>query len=616
MKRVFLEEHEEPYLVYQSPMQYQRDMQQFVLPSDAATLLKHARGLHEFLDDLADAVDSTIPQTAPPVERTADPFAFLDQADEDEPPLRLLSGYSLQEMQRICTVLWNWYSDVKQRHSVGLTLLTACRFYYWLAFTRAFRLSVANCAAKHTDYTAGTTEQSDYYAEVASRYNISVCETPLGDISITELWNSIRLVFRSLYTYSYTPAMRHYVHALFYRFTTLVDCEHPDASLDVFDDARFVVEHDEMQAEQATSVTTSVDAAGEETERPETVRALIEAFPKTNIRINERLSLSNAFVREGEKLFYHQLFRLRLSARIQSRARFTLPYSGARERHLLLSQALDAWRLFMLEVAENKKLRHFVLDAQGGFKELLVGIHMYHGEKERYSEANPEQSDSDREVLMDMRPNDLIEINKTHGMTVRSIVDIFYTEMKLVCFGGPPATGADAAQVTVDYGACERHFPAPLYEPESLLLTRICTNVWYTVSGLRQPAALMETYVFEEQVTLEDVEHLLYDLNKRDDGGGKKPVPLLLRLQRLYYVVLPQRPRRRVFCTHLFIEAYLLWQALWVREGLLPRELVHPRLQESLAKIIVLLNFDTMTASLDSRRRANNNNNSSSGGHL
>jgi hypothetical protein len=83
MKRVFLEEHEEPYLVYQSPMQYQRDMQQFVLPSDAATLLKHARGLHEFLDDLADAVDSTIPQTAPPVERTADPFAFLDQADDD-----------------------------------------------------------------------------------------------------------------------------------------------------------------------------------------------------------------------------------------------------------------------------------------------------------------------------------------------------------------------------------------------------------------------------------------------------------------------------------------------------------------------------------------------------
>lgn len=600
MKRVFLAEDAEAYLAYSGDaVQYMRDMQHFTLPSDATVLLKHARALHEFLDDVAAAIDATIPQ--PPQPRQRDPtdrFAFMD---EEEPPAPVLSGYSQQEMQRICTAAWNWHSDVRQRHTLGHTFMPMCRFYFFLAFVRAFRLAVCNdqAADKHAAYAAHSVEEMDYYGEVAARYNIVVCDAPLGELSITELWNSIRLALRSLYTYSYSPAMRLFVHALFYRFAVLVDCEHPDTGLETFDDARFVLEHDEMRSEAPS------DAGADES-----VRALIDAFPQQSLRVNERLSLSHAFVREGEKLFYHQLFRLRLTGRIQARPTFALPYADARERHQLMAQALDAWRLFVLDVGENKKLRHFVLDAQGGFKELLVGVHMYHGEKERYCEANPDQADSDREVLMEMRPNDLIEINKTHGMTVRSIVDIFYTETRLVCFGGTAEALADPNAV-IDYGACERPFPAPLYENEALLLTRICGNVWYTSAGMKQAAALMESYVFEEQTTLERIERLLHDLARPGAGVVKKPVPLLLRLQRLYYVVLPVPPRR-VYQTHLFVEALLLWQALWVQQGLLARELVHPKLQLVLAKIITLLNFDTMTASLGSPRT--NNNNSGGGG--
>lgn len=603
MKRVFLAEREEPWLPYHSTVQYQRDMQHFTLPCDATTLLKHARALHEFLDDVAVAIDATIPvaRTEPVGHDPLDRFACLDDDEPLQQPPPHHSGYSQQEMQRICTVLWNWYCDVRQRHCIGQSLLPMNRFYFFMAFVRAFRLAVCNSGCeKHELYTAQCVEQLDYYREVSARYNIVVCDTPLGELSITELWNSIRLALRSLYTYSYSPAMRHYVHALFYRFATLVDCEHPEAGLEIFDDARFVLERNEMEDEQRQQAETLASDREDET-----VRTLIDAFPAQSIPINDRLSLSHAFVREGDKLLFHQLFRLRLSARLQARDSFTVPYTDVRERHRLMSQALDAWRLFMLDVAENKKLRHFVLDAQGGFKELLVGVHMYHGEKERYREANPEQADSDREVLMEMRPNDLIEINKTHGMTVRSIVDIFYTEMRLVCFGSATADAQDPT-APVDYQACERTFPAPLYEAECLLLTRICTNVWYTSSGLKQPAALQETYIFEEQTTLERIERVLFDLNKPLAPEGKKPAPLLLRVQRLYYVVLPSRGRR-VYTTHLFIEAFLLWQALWVLHGLLPRELVHPKLQSALAKIITLLNFDTLTASLGSQRRNNSN---------
>ncbi len=534
MKRVFLEEYSEPFLRYLTAAQYQREAPAFVLPSDAATLLQNARELHLFLDELGAVIDTTIPDES--ARRASDRYAFLDETRSD-------SGYSTEEMQRLCTTLWHWCSDVRQRHAVGVTLVSVNRFYYWLAFARCFRLSVANSAEKHAAYTLGTTEESAYYGEVSARYNIQVCGEPLGALSITQLWNSIRLVFHSLYAYAYSPAQRHYVHALFYRYCVLIDCEQPDADPFIFDDARFVVEHDD-----------GVEAPPEEVAN---TRALIEAFPQQRIRVSERLSLSHGFVREGEKLFYHQLYRLRLSGRMQARPVFALPYLDARERHRLLAAGLDGWRAFVLEVAESKKLRHFVLDAQDGFKASLVGVHMYHGERERYCEANPDQADSDREVLMELRPNDLIEINRVHALTVRSIVDIFYTETRQQCFGGEQR---DEAQI--DFTACERPFPAPLHERESLLLTRICAHVWFTVSGHTQAGRMRESCVFEELCTLESIDRLQCDWAQTTQR--KSYVPTLLRLQRLYYVTLPTR---RVFSTHLFIEALLVWLALWVRDA-------------------------------------------------
>jgi hypothetical protein len=506
----------------------------FILPSENEVLLEHMTALAAFLDDLH----------------------ALIYAKE----MAALEGVRFAV---VCRCIWGWHNDVKARTERMTSLYAIAYLLSWSGFARIFHLCVAVNEEKLLSYTARPAREYAYASETNARKLTILSSERLGLYSITDLWNATRLIFPTLYTHTYSRAMKEYVHALFFRYCDLLSCEQAQPE-EIFDNPLFV--------EDGGAAVEAEAHLEEETEE------LFDAFKRVSISVNENYSINNSFLYDGEQLFYHQLYRMNLSTRLETLLsagsnRLTLQY-GQQSRVALVRRALLAWRQMVVGVAEDKQLSQYVIN---DFRTQLIDVHMYHGEKEHFKRCFPESACANRNVLMDSRPNEVAFTNLIQAMPIRAVIDTYYEAQNALLEEGGPMPAV---------------FVAPIYEQEALLLTRIVTNIWYLANEVADREAFREGIVLEEMVELDQLEALV-----RARASSQKRMPLLMKLVRIYYVV-DHAGGGRIFHSTHFIEAYLVWLALCLQNKVLvdtrrrTERLLHPEmaaLVESVCKILVKL---------------------------
>jgi len=428
--------------------------------------------------------------------------------------------------------------------------------------------------------------------------------------------------------------MKDFFHALFYRYANFVSCVQPANEL-IFDNPNFVETN--KVASSSSSVTTSKNKmlqmmmknsnsmnilGGKSkqsginngwsdggvrdydddmiTEDPSdlnnvtTVNQLLEAFKSMSIRANDKFSINNQFIMEGEKLFYHQIYRLRISSRLNTLAtmkplllKFNTP-SAKLTQSQFSTGCVAAWKDFLLSMCEDKKLRTFMI---GEFKTQLVDIHMYHGEKERYCESFPDMADDFRQILQEMRADDLSYIEKTQLMTLKDIILAFHTEL---------AKSMENTTTDVNYRSLS-------YELECILLTILATKNWYQSKTVPSASKLVSNMVYDELYKLEDIDRIVRGIvrakpvvdekkkkNKVQNGGRKnvtvprqkKKKPLFIKLMRIYSTL---NNESEVFTSFSFIESYMVWSTLCVKYQFITSDKIHPALRPMINKILSII---------------------------
>lgn len=504
---------EEPILAFTEPEQYYRAMQVFILPSDSRTLLACGVELARFIDCLS----------------------VSSSSNRDE------------RINKLPAKLLDWYLDVRSRRDNPLYRMN--RLCYWVGYVRAFWLAITR---GHPDlyrlYRQGTTASFDYCALVSGRYNIVVSDEPLGAYSINDMRHSIKMLINSLHTFRFGEAMKRYVHALFFRYASLVMCGSDDET--VFDNPAFFSPIGGQQHEEENRDNEKIDD-------------LLESFAHMAIQQQGGLyAINTSFIFDGEKLFQPHLHRLFLSGRL-SRARLSL---NLRATPRFVQRCLTVWRDFTLQVAEDRRLTGEVI-AQ--FRQKHVDMYMHHGERERYCEQFPYASNDNREVLMETRPRVLSEIAAAQEVALRALIKSYAEQL---------------ASGEVD---------PPQYELECVLLTRVTHDVWFRAEDLDRHVEMRDAFLCEELVpSLRELDERIYSAMNpppprknqvKGTNRGKRaqrlqarvPFPLLVRLMRRYYVV--ERTEGRVYQSDQLVEAVFVWLWLCHRERLIPQQMFHPK---------------------------------------
>ena len=541
----------------------------------------------------------------------------------------------------VCNIVWNWYSQVKMKNEKTYqSLFITVRFYMWISFVRMFYLTLHSNREKHNQYNNTMVDDMEYFKQIRDYCYIELSSEVVGAYSINELWSSVRLTYRSLYNFSYTPAMKDFFHALFYRYANFVSCEQP-ARESIFDNPNFVETNTivsstaktsknkmlMMMAKNSNSMNILGGAGGGKTKQScdnnggmcdydddgevfvdpsdlsnvNTVVELLDAFKAMSIKVNDRFSINNQFIMEGEKLFYHQIYRLRISSRLHLMAtgkplilKFGTPTARITKAQFPI-ECVAAWKEFLLTMCEDKKLRTFMINE---FKQRLVDIHMYHGEKERYCEAFPDMADDFRQILQEMRADDLSYIEKTQLMTLRDIVVAFHAEL----------SKSMEHSVDVNYRSIS-------YELECILLTILSTKNWYQAKVVPSINKLVTNMVYDELCKLEDLDKIVRTIveprpvvtnnnnnkkknNKKNtkktkDGKRivipvqqKKKKPLFIKLMRIYYVV---NNEGCIYTSFSFIESYMVWTALCVKYQFITSDKIHEKLKKTINKILTII---------------------------
>ncbi len=646
---VLLIETKQKYLRYNNNVdKYQKCMTNFILPTDDETLLKHAQSLLTFIDTIHEITEQRkkkqqeldeILKKKNLEKENIDPFAYMNESQsETEESTKDIEDASEDDELVInyfglCQITWTWYNNVKLRTSPpSLSLYTSARFYMWIAFVRMFYLSVNSEIEKHKHYADSNVSKMDYFKQVSPHHYIEVSDEPIGGYSINELFTSIRLAYRSLYTFSYSHGMKDYIHAFFYRYANLVSCEQVDDE-NIFDDQTYcnvktivdrndlpmndmddndsgilpifgIVDHRQGNNNNNNNNNNTNNDADENDDndkdilgnisKADTVGELVQAFQHMNINVNPTCSINNRFVAEGERLFYHQIYRLKLSShlyKIASKKPLNPRFNKAFTRVQFATECITAWLNFMTALCDDPVLRSFI---NNEFKTQLVDIHIQHGEKERFRDAFPGMSDDNRQILSEMRPNDLSYIEKTQLMTLKMIITAYHKELLLM--------------ETADF----KSLP---YESECILLTTIITKNWYQKNMVPSANKLAMNMIYDELAKLDELDFTIQTIgkpiqvNKKKESRNNKnkkrnntnnthqrkivtPVrkkirrPLFIKLMRLYYAV---NHDGSISTSYSFIESYMIWVALSVKCQFVEKKHLHHTLSGLINKILRII---------------------------
>jgi hypothetical protein len=440
------------------------------------------------------------------------------------------------------SLAWQWHNEMsemtlndKKREMTGL--YAQSYLFSWTGFCKLYHLSVLYDAEQYEMLSQRRGRDFPYFAMIQKEANGTISPLPISQYKMTQVWDSMRQILPTLYIHTYSQDMRDYVNALFFRYCSFF-CEVQKDLAKVLDNPLFVykVVNRRPTNDEDMVIQDSDDSDGSDDDGGEGEEEDYDSYRKVKIPINEQYGLQSEYFYEGELLFFSQLRRMRLSKRLE------LNYS---KNPIILRQKptkdvmikTNTTVLEMLcRVCEHNYLRQFVVE---DFKILMMSLHVYHGETERYRRKNPTANYGPEDVLSVCRPADHLNANGMHKMKLSEIV-------------------------------------TNNHEKEIVLITKCVTHRWlcYHSSNIisrfnNDSKYELQGFVIEEMVSLDYINELITD----NEEGSDKMYPTLLKLVRIYYVL---DGKGGVYKSVLFVDAYMVWLNLLVREDMVKKGLLYP----------------------------------------
>lgn len=573
MKRsasVYYEETVEAYLEYHGDLlAYQNEMFAFVIPSMSQFLLKHMHALNAFLDDIYASLYEK--ECTRAKEDTADRFALLyaeyDEVEEERIALRD-SILNQLELSLIYNTVFRWHGDVMTRKGEPMTGAYAVAYFAsWGACARTFHLFICSSPDKIPFYAERTAKEHPYCQIASKRAHVIVSVAPLIEYSVDDLWNGVRIITSTLYQYNFSPSMRAYMYALFFRYADLLASEQPeDKVYAVFNNPLFVIHNEELPI------------MGEDEEE---YNDAFDAFKKLSISANSSYSLHNDFMYEGEAIFYHQLYRIKLSDDLIRYHRapnvaITIRYTQQIKRNDILKATVVQWHAMCSAVAKNTFLRQTLVEM---YTNTRTDMHLYHGDKERYKREFPTSAADARDILQEARPLEMAAIVSTQSVVLGDLLNAFKKEY-MVSYAELFNEGDVGIIEERVFNEGDEGWMTATYEQEALLLTKLSTFLYFQLQLVKRYKSMTDAFMLEELCTLQEIEERVF-LHK------KKEWPTFLKLMRIYYVI--DTVTDKVFKSLFFAEAYFVWLCLSLRSELIKEDSLPPELLLLVKKLNTLI---------------------------
>jgi hypothetical protein len=595
--KVCFREDDEPYLKYtnRDPLLFQTKLASFILPSSNDALLNHYNQVASFLDDIYDMLY----QRELDHKKHGDDIivenhyaCLLDSYNEDEERAkesereRIKKNLEGLKMAKISETLFQWHSDIASRNETMQGVYAICYFLSWVSFARIFHLAIYSQNDKLTLYSKKLASKDTYCLLASKSAHILISSETVIEYRISDIWLSVRSILPTLYTHHFSMAMKEYVYALFFRYADLIAIQQDEADVEAIFDNPLFVTYEEPESEQVVLQQHDDDDEDELMTRSE--YEMLMAFQRLKISVNDHCTVSNEYFYQGEVLFYDQLYRLHLSYKLNyfySVRSIKIGYTKQHRREDFLQLATLKWAEMCVEVSKDGILRTKVIE---DFSALLLDIHLYHGERQRFKRQFPKSTCEARDILSHCRPHQISVINKTRTMPLQDIV-VCFKQSYLQCL----REHLDKLDTLEAHALTQGSevIPYLTYELESLLLTQLTTLFWCEMNGVNPITRMKESYILEELTTIEAIESLL--LKRSKPKATQKNWPLFLKLMRIYYVIyfpLDGGPYR-IFRSLFFIEAHLVWLALCLRGRLIKEMHLHTEiiaLVQNLNKLLLL----------------------------
>lgn len=618
MKRVYYVKDDENDLVvpYDRDLGlsfYEREVRKSVLPSSCKELLRHFSVFSEFLDDLSEAIivqcierpmSIIVEQPQPPViiveqqkeKRIRQWYEIEESSSEEESTVDLPENEmathepsiaptaSSIDIVSLCGVAWEWHNDVIERKKEAMTSFYAYSYMLsWVSFCRLFYMSITQDNHKYTRYNECILADHEYVHSMQDMACIVVTGAPLYEYTIREIWNTASELLSSLYDRQYTLSMREYVHIVLFRYTTFLSKYFDDENDAVlFDDDPSFAQYNEISIiDDHGDDEESDEYEGEDdSEDEDLITETYDEYKGLTIPVHPNYAIKSRFILEGELLFYSQLLRLNLSSRFQSLSLMPLAYNTRVSNYCeILTRCLDACCKMISSVTSSRILRY---ETGEGYKGTLASMHLYHGEKDRFSRLWPGSSNEPNDVISRFRPSDNLKISETRRMGVPLICSTYQSEFQSIILRMRESgiRAEDGGEMTTPY----RLFPffSVDYEREMVLLAHVCISEWFNYGALKIVHGVKNAFIIEEIRHLHEIDQIIVTHRERHHGKtstNRPSIPYLVKLMQVYYVIDINQREIRSYATHFFVEAYILWQAMMCKYKLVPIKLVHEELR-------------------------------------
>lgn len=618
---------------------YINQLPHVVLASGAKKLLCHFTAFAEFLDALSDALykyhqqeEEKEEEMREPLPIVVDPLPVDDivrpwyeiagDDDDDEPSTDIMDESPQQEalppqqqqqqplmidtinIGQLCSQAWNWHNDVIQRTREQLTSYYAYSYMLsWVSFCRLFYLNIFNDRAKFARFNESPLSDHAYNQSIQNIVCIIVSDEPVGHYSIRETWNTLNLLVPTMYQRQYSLEMKEYMHIVLFRYATFLAHFFGDSEdEELFDDPSFVAyrgddetlltEEEQRLRQEERDIAAAIrandenGAEGEESDDDDECNGTLTVEPfdeykSLEVPIHADYAIKSNYILEGELFFYNQLLRLNLSAHFMACSEITLAYNRyAGNYSEILIRCLDVCVEMINTVTSSKVLRY---ETGERYKTGVAPAHLYHGEKERFTRAWPGSSNEPGDVIARYRPNDNLKISETRRMSIAMVCTAYQTEMhETIRRMKHAGEESDANHNNSDNKPPHRLFPFHYteYEREMVLLTHVTVSEWLNYGAYKDVDTIRNTFIIEEMRPLHDIDQIIvrHGERHRRRGTQKPAMPYMVKLVQVYYVVDINSRDMRVYATHFFFEAVLLWLALACKYKLVPLRLIHTTL--------------------------------------
>ena len=634
-KQIYLAKEQEEYEQYNNDiLQYQellikRDSS-YILPNNTFILLNEMTEFSLFIDDIFDIFineeDKDLHKTDKTNENNEEEDyswifnnnnneenemreeTILQQSEYEEEEINIKDNIKLNE---IISISWGYHNDIvnrqfreKKEDREKLTGHYAkCYFLSWGNFCRLFYLFIYNNKEKYELYSNNKAIDYQYCKDVTKENDIIFTGKQLKDYSITDIWHSIILSRITLYQYNYTQSMKEYIHALFFRYCTLISIrfeKYDQNYIDkIFDNPKFITETLSLLQSSEIVIDSNKDNDDDEEEDIDIQinQELFDGYKSSlYIEINDLYCIKSNFIFEFELIFFPQLSRLTLSSLINNKINSYLPNNNndddeyeitqrkskddEKEGILIenlpknfLSNSINIWYKTISNLIDNNILNIMIKEE---FKQTVSDIQLYHGEKIRFIREYPEASFQAVDILSTFRNNEYMNLQNLLKLNLIEIVKLFMEEEKK-CINR------------------KYLLPSP-YEKESILLTKISNIIWFDYNRLKRLDDFKKSFIIEEDLGSnctsfsinKDID-LIFLLHKRTNFNNSKRklhFCYLIRLIRIYYIIDINYIKPRIFKTNYFTEAYIIWISVNYKHKLIEENMM----PDELKKIIIDLN--------------------------